>query len=311
MSELTIALLALFTSLAVIAGMATSALLARQAPGRRRLLAADGALARSGVFDNGQRLTELPTESQQKIAAFIPKSPKEMGRLRRRLATAGLHGYTPALVYSVGEVIGAVGGFVVVFFVVGLRTGWLYGIAGAVIGYLIPGYIVARRIRLRKKQIQNGLPDALDLLIVSLEAGLAMDQAILKCSEELLIAYPALSQELQLVNTETRAGKPRVEALKNFARRTQVDDVRALVAMLVQTERFGTSVAQALRTHAEESRVKRRQRAEERAAKLSVKLIFPLVFFLLPAFFVVAVGPGIIKFVELFTNLQITGGPTP
>jgi tight adherence protein C len=189
----------------------------------------------------------------------------------------------------------------------GLRTGWLFGIAGAIVGYLIPGYIVARRIRLRKKQIQNGLPDALDLLIVSLEAGLGMDQAILKCAEELVIAYPALSEELQFVNTETRAGKPRVEALKNFAKRTQVDDVRALVAMLVQTERFGTSVAQALRTHAEESRVKRRQRAEERAAKLSVKLIFPLVFLLMPAFFVIALGPGVIKLIEVFSTIQVGG----
>jgi tight adherence protein C len=311
MSELTIALLALFTSLALIVGTATSTLLARQAPGRRRLFAADGALGRTGVIADTQRLTELPTESQKKIAAFVPKSPKEMGRLQRRLATAGFHGFTPALVYSIAELIGAIGGFVVVFFVFGLRTGWLFGIGGAVIGYVIPGYLLARRIRLRKKQIQNGLPDALDLLIVSLEAGLAIDQAILKCSEELAIAYPALADELQLINTETRAGKPRVEALKNFARRTQVDDVRALVAMLVQTDRFGTSVAQALRTHAEEARVKRRQRAEERAAKLSVKLIFPLVFCLLPAFFVVAVGPGIIKFVELFSNMQVGGGPTP
>jgi tight adherence protein C len=138
-----------------------------------------------------------------------------------------------------------------------------------------------------------------------------MDQAILKCAEELTIAYPALSQEFQLVNTETRAGKPRVEALKNLAKRTMVDDVRALVAMLVQTERFGTSIAQALRTHAEESRVKRRQRAEEAAANLSVKLIFPLVFFLLPAFFVVAVGPGVIKFVDLFRNTSFPGGIHP
>ena len=305
MSELTIALLALFASLALIAGTATSSLLARQSPGRRRLLAADGPLNRTGVISDGQRLTEVPTEIQKKIAAFVPKSPREMGRLQRRLATAGLHGYTPALIYSVGQLVGAVSGFVVVFFVMGMRTGWLYGLLGAFVGYLIPSYIVARRIRLRKKQIQNGLPDALDLLIVSLEAGLALDQAILKCSEELGIAYPALSHELQLINTETRAGKPRVESLKNFAKRTQVDDVRALVAMLVQTDRFGTSIAQALRTHAEESRVKRRQRAEERAAKLSVKLIFPLVFFLLPAFFVVAVGPGVIKFVELFSNFQI------
>ena len=311
MSELTVAFLALFASLALIAGTATSALLARQAPGRRRLLALDGPLARTGVLTDTQRLTELPTATQKTLASFVPKSPKEMGRLQRRLSTAGLHGYTPALVYSLGQVVGAISGFVVVFFVAGLRTGWLFGLAGAAVGYLIPAYIVARRIRLRKKQIQNGLPDALDLLIVSLEAGLALDQAILKCAEELVIAYPALSQELQLVNTETRAGKPRVEALKNFSRRTQVDDVRSLVAMLVQTDRFGTSVAQALRTHAEEARVKRRQRAEERAAKLSVKLIFPLVFLLLPAFFVVAVGPGVIKFVELFSNMQIGGVPTP
>jgi tight adherence protein C len=309
MSELTIALLALFASLALIAGTATSALLARQAPGRRRLLAANGLLGRTGVISDAHRLTEVPTDTQTKIASFVPKSPKEMGRLQRRLATAGFHGYKPVLIYAVGELVGAVLGFVVVFFVLRMRTGWLFGLAGAVIGYLIPGYIVARRIRLRKKQIQNGLPDALDLLIVSLEAGLAIDQAILKCSEELGIAYPALSHELQLINTETRAGKPRIEALKNFAKRTQVDDVRALVAMLVQTDRFGTSIAQALRTHAEESRLKRRQRAEERAAKLSVKLIFPLVFFLLPAFFVVAVGPGVIKFVELFSNLNIGGLP--
>lgn len=307
MSELTIALLALFASLALIAGTATNAILARQAPGRRRLLAADGQAGRSGVILENQRLSELPTPEQQKIASYIPKSPKEMGRLRRRLANAGFHGFTPVLVYSIAQLVGAASGFVVVFFVMGLRTGWLFGIAGAIFGYLIPGYIVARRIRLRKKQIQNGLPDALDLLIVSLEAGLGMDQAILKCSEELVIAYPALSEELQFVNTETRAGKPRVEALKNFAKRTQVDDVRALVAMLVQTERFGTSVAQALRTHAEESRVKRRQRAEERAAKLSVKLIFPLVFLLMPAFFVIALGPGVIKLIDVFSTMQIGG----
>jgi tight adherence protein C len=310
MSQLTIALVALFGSLALLAGMATSAVLARQAPGRRRLLGLDGPVLRTGLVAEDNRLSDTPTAQEKKLAAFVPKSPKEMGRLQRRLATAGFFGFRPALIYSLAEMIGAAAGFIIVFFVVGLRTGWLFGLAGALVGYLLPGYYIARRIRLRKKQIENGLPDALDLLIVSLEAGLSVDQAILKCAEELVIAYPALSQELQLVNTETRAGKPRVEAMKNFAKRTQVDDVRALVAMLVQTERFGTSVAQALRTHAEESRVKRRQRAEERAAKLSVKLIFPLVFLLLPAFFVVAVGPGVIKFVEVFTKMNI-GGVNP
>ena len=114
----------------------------------------------------------------------------------------------------------------------------------------------------------------------------------MKTSEELMISHPALALELQMITTEIRAGKPRIEAFKNFALRTHVDDVRALVAMLVQTDRFGTSVAQALRTHAATSRTKRRQRAEEKAAKIGVKLVFPLVFFLFPAFYVVTLGSG-------------------
>jgi tight adherence protein C len=309
MSELSIALIVVFASLALLAGSATSVVLARNAPGRRRLLATEGPAAAAGVFVNAARLAETPSPAQKKFMAYVPKSPKEMGRLQARLATAGFQGFTPVVVYMVAQLACALLGFVLVFFVAGLRSGWLFGIGGAVVGYILPGTYVVRRTRLRKKQIQNGLPDALDLLIVSLEAGLALDQAILKCSEELVIAYPALSYELQMINIETRAGKPRIEALKNFATRTKVDDARALVAMLVQTDRFGTSVAQALRTHAEESRIKRRQRAEEAAAKLSVKLIFPLVFLLMPAFFVVALGPGIIKFVEFFGNMQIGGGP--
>src|SRR5262245_35723583 len=135
MSELTIALLALFASLALIAGTATNAILLRQAPGRRRLLASDGQSGRSGVILDNQRLSELPTPEQQKIAAYIPKSPKEMGRLRRRLAQAGFHGFGPVLVYSLAEMIGAATGFVVVFFLMGLRTGWLWGLAGAIFGY--------------------------------------------------------------------------------------------------------------------------------------------------------------------------------
>ena len=308
MSELTIALIALFTSIALLSGAVTSAVLARSAPGRKRVLGLLGGHARSGVLVDAPRLADTPNPRQQKLAAWVPKSPKEMTRLQKRLAAAGYHGFKPVIVYALSEVSLAALGFVGAFFMLRARSGLLIAIAAAVMGYMVPGFIVARRIRLRKKQIQNGLPDALDLLIVSLEAGLAIDQALLKCSEELEIAYPALSHELQLINIETRAGKPRLEALKNFSKRTQVDDVRALVAMLVQTDRFGTSVAQALRTHAEEARLKRRQRAEEKAAKLSVKLIFPLVFCLLPAFFVVSVGPAIIKFVEFFGNLEFPGG---
>lgn len=307
MSELTIAVIVLFASVALLSGTAASLVLGRVSPGRRRLFAFGGAGSKGAVFVDDPLLTDAPNEQQKRLAAYIPKSPKDMGRLQRRLAMAGYHGFKAALVYSLAEVALAVLGFIVVFFVAGLRTGWLFGIGGAVMGFLLPGFFVARKIALRKKQIQNGLPDALDLLIVSLEAGLALDQAILKCSEELALSYPALAHEFQMINIETRAGKPRLEALKNFSRRTQVDDARALVTMLVQTDRFGTSVAQALRTHAEESRIKRRQRAEEKAAKLSVKLIFPLVFCLLPAFFVVVVGPALIKFVEFFSNTDFGG----
>jgi tight adherence protein C len=306
MSEITIGLIALFASVAVITGLATSALLGRSAPGRRRLLALGGD-GQNELLISDPLLVDSPTDQQKKLAAYIPKSPKDMSRLQRRLAMAGYHGFKAVLVYSIAEIALAILGFVLIFLVAGLRTGWFFGIGGAIVGFLLPGLVVSRKIAKRKKQIQNGLPDALDLLIISLEAGLALDQAILKCSEELEVSYPALAHELQMVNIETRAGKPRLEALKNFSRRTQVDDVRALVTMLVQTDRFGTSVAQALRTHAEESRVKRRQRAEEKAAKLSVKLIFPLVFFLLPAFFVVVIGPAAIKFIEFFSNMELGG----
>jgi tight adherence protein C len=179
-------------------------------------------------------------------------------------------------------------------------TGWvLAGILG-MIGYMLPGLVLGYLISKQKLKIENGLPDALDLMIVCVEAGTGLDQAIQKTSIELEISHPELAGELRLVTTEVRAGKTRIDAFKNFAERTKVEDVRALVAMLVQTDRFGTSIAQALRTHAETSRVKRRQRAEERAAKIGVKLVFPLVFFLFPAFYVVTLGPAVIQFIRVF-----------
>ena len=154
----------------------------------------------------------------------------------------------------------------------------------------------------RRREIENGLPDALDLLVVCIEAGSGLDQAIVKSSEELTIAYPTLAEELRILTSEIRAGKARMDAFKSLAQRTKVDDVRALVAMLLQTDRFGTSVGQALRTHADTSRTKRRQRAEERAQKVGVKLVFPLVLFFFPAFYVVVLGPAIIHFIRDFMH---------
>jgi tight adherence protein C len=237
------------------------------------------------------------------MAKVLPKSPQEMGRLRRRLAVAGVTSFGAAIVYSVAEIVmPLVFGATAFAFLAGPMK-YIGTVIAAIVGYMIPGLILARLITLQKRRIEDGVPDALDLMIVCVEAGSGLDQAILKTSEELMISHPALAKELQMITTEIRAGKPRLEAFKNFAARTKVDDVRTLVAMLVQTDRFGTSVAQALRTHAATSRTKRRQRAEERAAKIGVKLVFPLVFFLFPAFYVVTLGPAVIQFVRVFFPL--------
>jgi tight adherence protein C len=222
-----------------------------------------------------------------------------MTKLRRILATAGYRSLTAAILYGAAEIVVPIvlGGALLLTF--GLSR-WYIAALGAALGYLAPSFWLARQTKLRQKQIRNGLPDALDLMIVCIEAGSGIDQSIVKTSDELDISYPALAEELRLITTEIRAGKPRLEAFKNFASRTKVEEVRSLVAMLIQTDRFGTSVAQALRTHAEVSRTKRRQSAEERAAKIGVKLVFPLVFCLFPSLYVAILGPAVVDYVNVF-----------
>ena len=153
-------------------------------------------------------------------------------------------------------------------------------------------------IRDRQLRITLALPDALDLTVICVEAGLALDQALMRVGEDLHHAHPDLSDEFHLVNLEMRAGKPRVEALRNLSERTGVDDIRALVGTLVQTDRFGTSVAQALRVHSDSLRTERRQRAEEQAAKTTIKMIIPLVVFVLPSIIFVTLGPAVIELVR-------------
>jgi len=298
--DLYLLLALLFVSVAVIAGLGTSALLARTAPERRRLreIALAGPGAESIVLDRPE-LIERPDPRLERMAKVLPKSPRELGRLRRRLALAGIGSFGAAIAYSVAELGLPVLFGLAAYSLLGGAMQYLGALLAAMVGWTIPGLILARLITLQKRRIEDGLPDALDLMIVCVEAGSGLDQAILKTSEELVISHPALAKELQTITTETRAGKPRLEAFKNFAERTKVDDVRELVAMLVQTDRFGTSIAQALRTHASTSRTKRRQRAEERAAKIGVKLVFPLVFFLFPALYVVTLGPAVIQFVRV------------
>jgi tight adherence protein C len=296
--DVLVTLAAAFMFVALVAGYGTSALVSAISPERRRLrqMATAGPGA---VFDAQLTLVDA-VDPRLKLIPGVPKSPKEMGRLRRRLARAGYTSATALLVYAAATVATPVILAVAAVSLLGLGKGWILGLIGAAIGYLLPSLALGRLTERRKREIREGLPDALDLFIVCVEAGCGLDQAIVKASDELGLTYPALAYELRLITTEIRAGKTRMEAFKNFAARTLVDDVQSLVALLVQTDKFGTSIAQALRTHAETSRTKRRQNAEERAGKIGVKLVFPLVLFLFPALYIVILGPAVISFIRVF-----------
>ena len=222
-----------------------------------------------------------------------------MSRLRQRLISAGYRG-TDALVIFLGIRVGsALAGFALFMTPALGRPSLSTALVACGLAYLLPGMILARMAKRRQHRIRLGLPDALDLLVVSVEAGLGLDQALQRVGAELAFAHPDLCDELRLINLELRAGKARSEALHNLADRTGVDDVAALVAMLVQTDKFGTSVAQSLRVHSETLRTKRRQRAEEAAAKTGVKMVFPLVLCIFPAIYVVTLGPAAIQFMRV------------
>jgi tight adherence protein C len=181
--------------------------------------------------------------------------------------------------------------------VIGLNYPWvLVGIPG--LGFLVPRIVLKRMIKSRQHRIRIGLADALDLTVICVEAGLSLDQAMARVGDDLNHAHPDLSDEYYLVNLEMRAGKPRPEALRNLAERTGVDDIKALVAVLIQTDRFGTSVAQALRVHSDGMRTERRQRAEEQAAKTTIKMVPALVVFVLPSMFFVTLGPAVIQLIH-------------
>lgn len=241
----------------------------------------------------------------RRLRSWVPRSPKEMGRIERMMASAGYFGTTPALIFSLVQLGLPLLVFLLIMGYSKSSSALPFAALGAMLSYFVPTFWLGRAIENRRREIRNGLPDAIDLLIVCVESGSGLDQAIAKVAEEIALPYPALAREMELISTETRAGRTRLDAFRNFAERTKVDDVRSLVAMLVQTDRFGTSVGQALRTHADTSRTKRRQRAEEKAAKLGVKLLFPLVFCLFPAFYVVVLGPSIVR---IFRDFVWGGG---
>src|SRR6476620_1227647 len=232
------------------------------------------------------------------LCKALPLSPSEVSRTRKWLIQAGYREPRHLTIYVGARVLLALVGMVSVIAVKGnLDLLLMIGVGG--FGFFIPRFVLKRRIRNRQRRITLGLPDALDLTVICVEVGLALDQAMMRVGEDLHHAHPDLSNEFHLVNLEMRAGKPRVEALRNLTERTGVDDIRALVGTLVQTDRFGTSVAQALHVHSDSLRTERRQRAEEQAAKTTIKMVPPLVVFVLPSIMIVSLGPAIIALVRI------------
>jgi tight adherence protein C len=262
----------------------------------RRLGEVTGAALR--VEGEHQSFGQTLASAFKRLGNIAPKSASETGKLQQRLIAAGYRN-SEALIVFFGIRIGvALGLFGLFSTPIIMRPDLSVALVACLLGYILPGMMLARMAKARQHKIRLGLPDALDLLVVSVEAGLGLDQAILRVGNELDFAHPELCGELRLVNLELRAGKARSEALHNLGERTGVDDVTSLVAMLVQTDKFGTSVAQSLRVHSDTARTKRRQRAEEAAAKTGVKMVFPLVFCIFPAIWAVTLGPAVIKFIE-------------
>jgi tight adherence protein C len=242
-------------------------------------------------------------DTLKKLGRVAPQSPSEMGKLQRKLTMAGYRSHEAVAVFFGIRLGCALAVFALLASPILVRPNLLFAISGCALGYLLPTMALGRLAKRRQHRIRLGLADALDLLVVSVEAGLGLDQAIQRVGEEIAFAHPDLSDELRLINLELRAGKARSDALRNLGERTGVDDIISLVAMLVQTDKFGTSVAQSLRVHSETVRTKRRQRAEEAAAKTGVKMVFPLVFCIFPAIFIVTIGPAAIKFVQVIVPM--------
>jgi tight adherence protein C len=235
----------------------------------------------------------------KRIGNAAPKSTSETGKIRQRLVTAGFRSREAIIVFFGIRLGLAVLAFAIAAAPIFWRPNLIVALGVCGLFYVFPSMVLARLAKRRQHRMQLGLADVLDLLVVSVEAGLGLDQALQRVGNELAYAHPDLCDELRLINLELRAGTARGDALHNLGKRTGLEDINSLVTMLVQTDKFGTSVAQSLRVHSETLRTKRRQRAEEAAAKTGAKMVFPLVLCIFPAIWVITLGPAVIKFVQV------------
>jgi len=274
------------------------------------------------VITGAQRVVEEASEPGgstivtflHQLGTKIPSSDQDVATMKAMLVRAGFRGENAVPVFFGIRILSTLGMLVLCIAMEpklppNPMMKLMLMISGCSAGWILPRFVLEKRVAARQEILRLSLPDALDLMVVSVEAGLGLDQAIQHVGRELQVSHPQLSEELMLVMLEMRAGKRRSDALRNFAERTGEPEIRKLVAILIQNDRFGTSMGESLRTHSDFMRVARRQEAEERAGKVGVKLVFPIFFFILPSMLIVAAGPGILQiFKYLFPMMKHIGG---
>jgi tight adherence protein C len=278
----------------------------------RRLGVKDGGSVaptmQSAVMPDENPAADIAQRLAQPLNNLLPPSATEARKTQRLLMQAGYRSPEAAIIYR-GVQVATMAGLPVITAVVCTYTGQSFTtvIVGILIaflaGFFLPSFFLKRSINKRQRELRWGLADALDLMVVSVEAGLGLNAAMMKVSSELKDVHPAVASEFELANLEIRVGRERDEALRNLAERTGVDDLRSLVAMLIQTDKFGTSIAKGLRTFSDSLRTKRRQRAEQEAQKAAVKLLFPLACFLFPTLFISILGPAALNLIDVLARM--------
>lgn len=254
-------------------------------------------------LEEDSRASDLSGRLASPLNRLLPPSAAEARKLQKQLMQAGFRSNTAPMTYRAIQISTLAGLPAMVALLCALtarpmNSALLYILFAFVIGFFLPRYVLRRMVRSRQQLVRWGLADALDLMVISIEAGLGLNAAMVKVSTELKDVHPDISEEFEMANLEMRVGRDREEALRNLAERTGVDDLRSLVAMLIQTDRFGTSIARAIRAFSDSLRTKRRQRAEQAAQKAAVKLLFPLACFLFPTLFIAILGPAALQLMD-------------
>ena len=267
-----------------------------------------GTGAVTATLEKDSQSSELAERIAQPLNRLVPPSAAEVKKLQKQLMQAGFRSPSAPIMYRAIQLL-SLGGFPAAvalgcaILARPLNSAILFILFAFVIGFFLPRFVLRRMILKRQRLVRWGLADALDLMVISIEAGLGLNAAMMKVGSELKEVHPDICDEFELANLEIRVGRDRDEALRNLAERTGVDDLRSLVAMLIQTDKFGTSIAKAIRAFSDSLRTKRRQRAEQAAQKAAVKLLFPLACFLFPTLFIALLGPAALQLIDTFSKM--------